>query len=196
MRAFVFFSSIALSVSLISGCSTSVEKPRPMDFGVVISGDSQQFQSVSTFAWHDRSGTVIAKDKQRAQEASQLYHALVEQVMIDKGYRLVSRPLEADVLLAVAIAQQSEMTDSDIFVKTMLSTGILPVDEAGEAVEKGSLYVAAFSTKAALQDNRTQPMWRALAQRPLKDDVDEETRLSLATDLVKRMMNSIPTSHQ
>ncbi|MCK6264147.1 DUF4136 domain-containing protein [Vibrio sp. ZSDE26] len=184
-----------VSVLLLAGCSTSVEPQRPMDFGVVVSGDSQQFESVSTFAWHERSGTVLVKDKELGQKSSQLYHSLVEQQMLERGYRLVSQPLQADVLLVVALAQQSEITDSDIFAKTLLSTGIITVDSDGDAVEKGSLYLAAFPSNLIEQADVEQPIWKALAQRPMKEGVDEATRQALASDLVKRMMSSIPVSN-
>ncbi|MEZ8823899.1 DUF4136 domain-containing protein [Vibrio amylolyticus] len=195
MKKSVFSMAAFLSALFVSGCTTSTvpHQQSPLDFGVVSSGDGQLFQSVSTFAWHELSGTAVVKDKQLAQNASQLYHALVEQQMLDKGYRLVSNPLEADVLMIVAIAQQSEITDTDIFAKTMLSTGILPVDKDGEAVEKGSLYVAAFSSHADLQDESVQPIWKALAQKPMDTDVDEKTQQLLAENLVNRMMATIPT---
>ncbi|MGF1697258.1 DUF4136 domain-containing protein [Vibrio kyushuensis] len=186
---------VCMLAILLAGCTTSVEPQRPMDFGVVISGDSQRFQSVSTFAWHERSGTVLVKDKAQAQKASQLYHSLVEQQMLEKGYRLVSQPMEANVLLVVAIAQQSMVSDSDIFAKTLLSTGIITVDEDGDTVEKGSLYLAAFPNDAIEQAVIEQPIWKALAQRPMKEGVDEATRQALASDLVKRMMSSIPVSN-
>ncbi|USD43189.1 DUF4136 domain-containing protein [Vibrio sp. SCSIO 43135] len=177
---------VALAV-LLAGCTTSTQTPLPIDFGIVVSGDEASFAGSRTFAWHEKSGVISVKNKQRAQQASQLYHALVEQQLLSKGYQLVSTPAEADLLVGIAIAQQSQLNDKDIFAQTLLSTGIEAVDSDGDTVEKGSLYIAIYQHRVEL------PIWKALAQRPLDSDVDEETRQSLATDLVKRMMNSVPT---
>lgn len=181
---------IIVSLVLV-GCTTSTKPASPLSFtyGVAKTGDFSFLPAagVVTYSWRTDVPVAHVSEEFDADHYLNVIKAQIDAVLADKGYIEVQDEQAAFMYLDFGIATESAMGDDQIFESTQIATGIQVNEQTKEAGEKGSLYIAVFDAAGAF------PRWRALAQGPTKNRINDPQEREELQTLIASMMDDLPS---
>lgn len=180
---------VLISLALV-GCTTTTKPAAPLNFsyGVAKTGDFSFLPKVGvvTYSWRIDSPVAKVSEDFDAEHYLTVIKAKIDEVLTSKGYIAVQDGHAATMHLDFGIATERAMDDEQIFASTQIKTGV-QFDATGQKSEKGSLYIAVFDSVGAF------PRWRALAQGPTENRINDPKEREELKNLIGAMLDDLPS---
>ncbi|GMQ48181.1 hypothetical protein [Vibrio sp. 10N] len=184
----VLTSFVIASLAMV-GCTTSTKPVAPLNFayGVAKTGDFGFLPQTGmvTYSWRTHSPVAKVSEDFDADHYLSVIKSQIDEVLASKGYLAVQDGHAASMHLDFGIATETAMNDEQIFESTQIKTGV-QFESPTQNGEKGSLYIAVFDSVGAF------PRWRALAQGPTENRIDDPQEREELKNLIGAMLADLP----
>lgn len=182
--------TLVLTSLALVGCTTTTKPAAPLNFsyGVAKTGDFGFLpqSGAVTYSWRANLPVARVSEDFDAEHYLSVIKAQIDEVLTSKGYIAVQDGQAATMHLDFGIATETAMDDEQIFASTQIKTGV-QFDATGQKSEKGSLYIAVFDSVGAF------PRWRALAQGPTENRIDNPEEREELKNLIGAMLDDLPS---
>jgi hypothetical protein len=163
MKIFLKLFSLSLAVVALIACVSTAVEPPSLPVATITSGDMGFIPANATrYAWHPRSGNSYLDSSYDAQSIDDYISQAIRAKLVNKGYQEVSLVENPDFLIGYGIAVESQLSDNQLFAKTLLNTGIvidISNQPKGSEIEKGTVLLGLYSAGPEMQSH-----WVAMTQ--------------------------------
>ncbi len=182
--------TLAASVMVLTGCTTTVE-PKAYPVATITSGDIEFVpQGASTYAWHPITGSNYLSQEYDEQSIDAHMLMSIRGKLAERGYQEVSLDRQPDFLVGYGVAVESQLSDLELFAKTLMSTGLkIDSDDTvdGIQVEKGTVLIALYSASADPQNR-----WLVMSQGAVAPEFEQQGISLERIDSVTRFLEQLP----
>jgi hypothetical protein len=173
------------------GCTTTTVEPKSLPVATITSGDMSFIpMTASRYAWHPKSGNSFLDNSYDAQSIDAHLLQAIRAKLADKGYQEVSVSENPDFLIGYGVAIESQLSDVELFAKTLLNTGIVinSSDQPnGIKLEKGTVLVALYSAGPEMQSQ-----WVAMTQGAVSPEFEESGITQDRMESMLRYLDALP----
>ncbi|RBW44942.1 DUF4136 domain-containing protein [Psychromonas sp. B3M02] len=167
MKKHLLFLLVAVQLVLAGCTSTPVVKEEPIiepePLTLVSSGKpSKVLPSFTTYSWNDDYNFVLAKEEATMLVLTPYIRQQVAKYMSSKGYKLVSNPDQAEMVIGFLFAADDVIANNQVEQRFGLIPGTVREKGADPRYKKGSLILSAM-------DNRTTKIYWRSAVRGFSD---------------------------